>query len=248
MGEAVKARRTRSSPARRLRPFWIVLVAGCGAAAVAVGFAASWPGFDPRTIIVSGNHGVSRDEIVYRAAISPRINMWLQDPRAIARRIETIPDVASVRVQRLPPATIELSVTERKPFAVVRWGGGNAVVDRDLRVLSQPASDAGLPVMAVPLPGASPGAFLHQPPVLALRNDYDALVAAGVIAQELEFDRFGGLVAALRGGTRVLLGDDADLDKKAALINPILAQIQRAGRRVSALDLRAPGTPVVVYK
>ncbi|MBV8148438.1 MAG: hypothetical protein JO092_05045, partial [Candidatus Eremiobacteraeota bacterium] len=45
-----------------------------------------------------------------------------------------------------------------------------------------------------------------------------------------------------------LFGDDADLTKKAALVNPILAQVDRGRRRISALDLRAPGTPVVVYK
>jgi hypothetical protein len=46
----------------------------------------------------------------------------------------------------------------------------------------------------------------------------------------------------------VLLGDDEDIEKKIALIDPILAQTAKAGRHVATLDLRAPNTPVVVYK
>ncbi|MBV8148164.1 MAG: FtsQ-type POTRA domain-containing protein [Candidatus Eremiobacteraeota bacterium] len=245
----MKARRARFSPARRLRPFWIVIVASLGAGATLVGFAVSWAGFDPRTIAVSGNRLVSRAEIVDRADISPRINMWLQDPRAIAHRIEAIPDVESVSVRRIPPTTIELSVIERKPFAVVSSGAGDVLVDRDLRVLSEPPPNDDLPVMRFqPRASVAPGTFLGEPRLVALREDYDALVSAHVIPRELRFDHFGGLIVSLAGGLSVLFGDDADLAKKAALVNPILAQVDRDRRRISTLDLRAPSTPVVVYK
>ena len=245
----VKARRTKFSPVRRLRPFWIVIVASLGAAATLVGFAVSWPGFDPGTIEVSGNRLVSRAEIVERSGISPRINMWLQNPRAIARRIEAIPDVESVAVRRIPPTTIELAVTERKPFAIVRWEGDEVLVDRDLRVLSESPSSADLPVITFPLgDGVGPGTYLDEPRLAALRADYDALLSAHVVPRGVRFDRFGGLIATIAGGVTVLLGDDADLAKKAALVNPILAQIARSGRRASTVDLRAPATPVVVYR
>jgi cell division protein FtsQ len=244
----VKARRAKSSAVRRLRPFWIVIITGFGVSAVLIGFAVSWPGFDPRTISVNGNRRVTQAQIVERAGIAPKINMWLQDPRAIARRIETIPDVLSVRVRRIPPATIELSVSERQPFAVVRWGPSEVLVDRELRILSEPPPDGGLPVMVFPLrAGDSPGAFLEEPGLVALRSADDALTAAHVVPVELRFDRFGGLVAVVRGVT-VLFGDQADLDKKIPLVNPILAQVDRGERRVSSLDLRAPATPVVRYR
>jgi hypothetical protein len=234
---------------RRLRPFWIVIVAGLGLAAILVGFAVTWPGFDPRTIRVTGNLSVSRSEIVQRSGIAPRINMWLQDPRAIARRIETIPDILRVSVRRIPPTTIALAVTERQPFAIVRWGPREALVDRDLRVLSEPPPDDALPLLVFPLGGGdAPGTFLDEPQLLALRDDYEALLAAHIFSAELRFDRFGGLVAVVGGGVTVLFGDGADLDKKIPLVNPILAQVDHGRRRVSTLDLRAPGTPVVVYR
>jgi cell division protein FtsQ len=214
-----------------------------------VGFAVTWPGFDPRTIRVTGNLSVSRGEIVQRSGIAPRINMWLQDPRAIAQRVETIPDILRVSVGRIPPTTIVLAVTERQPFAIVRWGPNEALVDRDLRVLSEAPPDGSLPVLVFPLRGGdAPGTFLDEPQLLTLRDDYGSLLAAHVFPTELRFDRYGGLVAVVEGGVTVLFGDGVDLDKKIPLVNPILAQVSRGRRRVSTLDLRAPATPVVVYR
>ena len=47
-------------------------------------------------------------------------------------------------------------------------------------------------------------------------------------------------------GVQLLLGDDEDLTRKIALIGPILSQT--AKKKITAIDLRAPATPVVVYR
>ena len=52
----------------------------------------------------------------------------------------------------------------------------------------------------------------------------------------------------MRNGIELLLGDDADIVQKSALIAPILSQTAAGPRRVAAIDLRAPKTPVVRYK
>jgi cell division septal protein FtsQ len=141
-----------------------------------------------------------------------------------------------------------ISVRERAPFAVVRSGDETAVVDRDLRVLQIDDDQPSLPVLAlkadVPL---ATGQFVRgDAPVL--RDDYDAMIAAHVVPLELSFDRFGGLVATVRGGVQILFGDDTDFDKKLALVNPVLSQLARDRRRVAAVDLRAPSTPVLVFR
>lgn len=217
-------------------------------AAGAIAFCVTWPGFAPKLVTVGGNRVVPRDEIVARAGVSTHLNVWLQNPHAIASRVDTIPYVAHADVHRIPPATIAIWVTERTPFAIVRGNGSELSVDRSLRVLGPAAPASALPVFelgheSLPLPGA----FLDGRAV-ALRNDYVALVAAHVVPAALSFDRFGGLVARMPDGIDILLGDDADLSSKLRLIDPILAQAVRDPRRVAAVDLRAPGTPVLVYK
>ncbi len=242
-----KVRRSKSSATRQLRQFWIVIAVAVGVAVVGGGLAITWPGFQPRTIVVSGNRSVSRAEIVGRSGISTHVNMWLQNPRAIAARIASIPDIGSVRVYPIPPATVRIWVTERTPFAIARAGAQEAVLDRDLRVLSDDAPVATLPVFLLDEKTAlEPGMFLHQADAFALRDDNDALLAAHVAPIELSFDRYGGLIAVVRGGVKILFGD-GDLEKKVALVNPILAQVG-GKRHIAAIDLRAPSTPVVDYR
>ena len=74
------------------------------------------------------------------------------------------------------------------------------------------------------------------------------MIAAHVVPLELTLDRFGGLVATMRGGVKILFGSEEDFDKKLALVNPVLSQLVRDRRRVEAVDLRAPSTPVLVFR
>jgi cell division protein FtsQ len=246
-----KARPTRrkASAASRLRPFWIVIVLAVLVAGIAGYYVASWPGFYPKRVGVVGNSIVPAREILARAAISPSQNIWLQNTHAAVRRIEAIPYIATAQIHRLPPAGVSIDVTERTPYAVVGSGGGRAIVDHDLRVLSGARAEPALPVFALREKMAlQPGVFLKNGALQHLRDDYDILLAGHVIVTGLGYDRFDELDAATRGGVRILFGEDADLQKKIPLVDPILSQVSRQGRVIKAIDLRAPSTPVVVYK
>lgn len=244
-------RRRKASPIARLRPFSILFVLGLIVIVVAGAFALLWPGFDPKVIDVIGNRMTSRDEILRAAAIDPNRNIWLQNSHAIAQRIEQIPYIGQAHVYRLMPSGVAIDVSERVPFAVVRDDSDSVVVDHDLRVLEPQETAAAdrLPVFI--LRGQldlEPGRFVTSSSMHALRDDYDAMIAAHIVPTELALDRYDGLVATVRGNIRVLLGDDEDLGKKLALVDPILAQIVRKQQRVAAIDLRAPNTPVLVYR
>lgn len=232
-----------------MRPFWLPIAIGLLLVSAAVGFAVTWPGFEPTRIDVTGNAVVPRAQILQRAGVAPHVNMWLQNTRAMATRVEAIPYVAGTRVYRLPPSTVIVAVRERVPFALVQGVAATVLIDRDLRVL-QLADGRALPEFVLPERDLAlePGRFLTDPKAVAMRDDYEAMIAAHVVPLKLEFERYNGLVATVRGGVRILLGDDADLAKKLALVDPILAQVVRKQQRVAAVDLRAPGTPVLVFK
>ena len=150
-------------------------------------------------------------------------------------------------------ATIAIvDVTERIPFAgrhggqsgpcwsigIQRkkgWSRGHAPSELVTFTLP-PGSDLGL------------GGFLKTDDAIRLRGAYDQLIASHVVPIALGYDKFDGLVATMRGGIRVMLGDDDEMNRKIALIDPILAQVVRKGKPADAIDLRAPNTPVVVYK
>lgn len=233
-----------------MRPFWLPIALVALLVSIAAGFSLTWSGFEPKSIVVTGNRVVPRDEILARAGVATNVNMWLQNTRAMANRIESIPYVEWAGVFRLPPATVLIHVRERRPFAEVVADGEPAVVDRNLRVLTLGAGDRSLPLFVLPetATALSPGAFLRDPKSAALRDDYEAMIAAHVFPLQLQYDRYEGLVATVRGGVRLLLGDDGDLAAKLPLVDPILSQVVRKQQRVAAVDLRAPRSPVIVFK
>ena len=244
-------RRRRASPARRLRPFWfliavIVVLAGIGGYLLA-----SWPALYPHTVEVDGNRAVSKEAIIGHAHINFAANMWLQNTGAMAARIESIPYIDQAYVHRRPPDTLIVTVTERTPFALVEYAGQTFTIDHALRVLQSgvpPALAHALPAFAIALPQApSVGQFIVDPDLLALVPEADALAAAHLDARSLGYDRFGDVSVQLRDGIAVLLGDRDGSVQKIALIRPILEKVDRGKRKVTAIDLRALTTPVVVY-
>lgn len=218
-----------------------------GAAAAAY-WGATWPGFYPKAVDVTGNRAVPSALISSKAGLVRTQNLWLQNTQAMEKRIESIPQIDTASVHRTLPADTTIVVTERTPFAVVQSGEQRVLVDRDLRVLRDAAGGEPLPTFVLkPSVAVVPGSFLNDPSVKLLRDGDDLLAQNHVIATSLELDKFGGLIATLRGGVRVLIGDDDDMEKKIALIEPILSQTAKGGRRVVRLDVRAPAAPVVVY-
>lgn len=210
---------------------------------------ASWPGFFPGHVAVSGNRRVPRGEILARAAIAPHLSIWIQNSHAIASRIEAIPYIGTASVRRVPPASIRIIVTERVPFATIRSGDAVAVVDRGLRVLEPASSPDNLPAL-VAGPGIElvPGTYVRTADAVRLRDAYEAVAAAGVDASEVSLDRFGGLIVTRRDGLELLLGTQDALKEKLTLANAIVAQVLKGQRRVAAIDVRAPGAPVLVYR
>jgi cell division protein FtsQ len=240
--------RKKTSAASRLRPFWFLITVVAIAAAFAGYYAATWPGFFPKHVTIGGNRVVSAQQIAARAGISGNVNVWLQNMHAARRRIEAIPYVKEASIHRSLPANVRIAVTERTPYAVLRYGAQPALVDRDLRVLQRLDGPVALPQFVLKT-GSVPadGAFVNDPAAERLRDDYETLAQAHVVVRSLRYDTFGGLIAEMHAGVRLLLGDDSDLQKKAALIGPILSQVAAGGRRIAAVDLRAPKTPVVTY-
>ena len=169
----------------------------------------------------------------------------------MAARVESIPYVERAMIHRTFGATVTIEVTERAPYAVLDSGSAHALLDRDLRVLEVPAP-GGMRLPHLVLHGSPrsfvPGAYVNDAAVRRLRADEEALIAAHIDARTLETDRFGQLVVTLADGIRLLMGDDDDIARKLPLVNPILAQIARSGKALLALDLRAPSTPIAVYR
>lgn len=245
----MSGRRRKQSAIARVRPFWIIIAFGAIVIAGALLFVFTAPIFDATQVAVSGNNRVSREEILSLARLSPHSSIWLQNTAAIAHRIDAIPYIATARVARIPPSTIRIVVAERSPFAVLRSGTDTVLVDRTMRVLELGPGDGPLPVfVAEPGLALRLGDFVRAPSATELLDCYQMMKAHHLAPTQVGLDRFGGLVVTLPSGLRLLIGQQSDLAAKLTLADAILAQVAMHGRRVAAIDVRAPSAPVLVYR
>ncbi len=245
-------RRRKASLAARVRPFWIlaiVLLAGLTWGLYALA-GAPWFRVARIGIDVPLGSPVSRAQVRSAAAIGPDANVWLLRPGALAGRIEAIPYVERATVHRgqFPQPFVELSATVRRPSACLRGGGREVTIDASARVLqdgcAMPAAariDAGRDRLP------APGAWIADPDVNRLLADARVLADAELAVSRLGRDRWGGLEAVDVTGLTLRFGDDADLAAKAALVAPVRGGIG-GKRKLRAIDLRAPATPVVQFR
>lgn len=243
-----RSRRKKRSPFARLRPFWFLMLIVLLALGAGAYYATTWTGFQPKTVTVSGNKTVDTAQILSRAQISLRYNLWLQNMHAATARIRAIPYIREVWIHRSLPAKVQIVVTERKPAADIESNGEAVLADDTLRVLQPAGANPGLPVIVSTAALPAPGRSVIDEYTRKLYEDEVRLAQAHVIVQRVQFDKYGDLVADMRGGVKLLLGDDSDLDEKSRLVAPILSQVASSGRRIAAIDLRAPKTPVVRFR
>jgi cell division protein FtsQ len=244
-------RRRKTTLAARIKPFWIFAVLLVGLIAWGGAWLVQSPWFRVTRvgIEVPLASPVSRDAVRAAAGISRDTNVWLIDTRAAAQRIEAIPYVDRAEIHRgqFPKPFVELAITVRRPTACVRGGGRDVTIDAAARVLQAGCAPAALPRIdagqaAVPAPGGT----VADPEVGRLLADAKTLSDANLAVRRLARDRWGGLEAVDVTGVVIQFGADADLPRKAALVEPVRKGV--ANRRIRAIDLRAPGTPTVEFR
>ena len=240
-------RRAKPSLVARLRVFWIFIVLLLVAAAIGGFRVATWPGFDPKSVTVTGTSHITAADVLKRAAIPSDRNVWLLDKRAAEARVDALPWVQTTHIYRSLPANARIVVVERTPAACIQSDNGRYLVDPSGHVIETSCNDA-LHATIIGWPSLAPqqaGAVVDAAQLTRFLSDVQTLRSHHVDPVYSGFDRFGGLEVTLNGGVAVRFGDDRDLAQKAALVDPILQAYGKRTRDVAVIDLRAPNTPIV---
>src|SRR5579872_1280113 len=237
----------------------VLLVLLCG-----LGYAGVRESSDPRFAVtiaaISGISHTTRSQVIEAAALPPGQNAWLIDRRAISARIARLPWVDSARLSVRWPNRLHIEVTERKPVAfVVLAGNGEeplpryALIDdsqRVLRVSDQRGETETLPLLLVtppPLAAIRAGSSLGSHDVSQALQALQRLRALGLQVSQVAIAPATGISALADRNLRVLFGEDADLAKKAAVFQAIVAKISEPDR-VAYIDVRSVRTPTVLYR
>jgi len=206
--------------------------------------------FRLRHVIVKGNVYLEQSTILAAAQIPVGEKTFDVDIVAVRQRVEALPFVREAKVTRILPSTIEISVSEKQPVALLNHDG-LWPVDRHGFVLPAIEAEVRLDVPVVsgellvpdprtqrlPIPGINLSTFighLHkEKPVL-----YHQI-------SEFHLDANGELTLFLLGdGAPALLGKQRWLERCERL-HTLLQYLAASGKRTQILDLRYDNQVVV---
>jgi cell division protein FtsQ len=223
-------------------------------ALLVVGLARS-PILAVRHVKVTGDAHTPRASVLAVTALDRHPQMIDLSSGRLRHELMTLPWVASAKVQRRWPATVEIRLLERVPVAQVAGAGGQpAIVDREGRVLaSQAAADAGaLPALNGAGKAGPPGSFLRAE--AGARAALALVVATQTILspaspyqlQAVDIRPDGMLQARLTPRVTVLYGSTDDLRAKLLSLRTLLEQVPMRGP--VTLDVRVPTSPVLTHR
>jgi cell division protein FtsQ len=199
------------------------------------------PLFALRQVDVRGQEHRSVREIVERAGVPTGTNIVWLDTAAVVRRLESDPWISSAVVTRSLPRTLQISVTERHPIAVLRDDRDETFVAADGTWLGAAPAHTGLP--AIELPPAAPS-------TIGLPSERGAVRALAAMTptvrhriREIDLAVGGTLTALVRGGPAVDLGPAVALEAKADALRRLLSWARMTGSDLVSVSLVAPTAP-----
>jgi cell division protein FtsQ len=163
--------------------------------------------------------------------------MWDVDPEIVRVRVEALEWVSRADVARLWPATLDVTLVEKEPYALWQTKGVTWLIDRsgDQITKEDIAEFAGLPLVV------GPGAPQHAVELIEIMNRFPAIqrrVKASVRVGDRRWDLH------LKNGMQVRLPEDGVEDALNRLT--VLEQEQKIFERdVESVDLRLPDRLVV---
>ncbi len=189
-------------------------------------------GFPIASVSLSGERHVSRTDIFAAAGVTDHTSLLFLDVEAARARLQAIPWIAEATVRKLYPDRLQITLTEREPFALWQVDGKISIVGADGTVIG-PLSDQKFATMPFVV---GRGAAAKAKVFLGMLDRYPAL---------REQVRASILVADRRWNLKLANGIDVRLPERnveAAL--DTLATLDRdkslLTRDITAVDLRLP--------
>lgn len=188
-------------------------------------------------ILAAGHYHTRRKDLLTAIAVKPGDDMMDVDPVAIRDRVEGLDWIESAKVARLWPATLQVQVVEKEPYAIWQSKGVSWLIDRKGRPITRDGVGefAGLPLVV------GDGAPQHAAELVEILKRFPAiqrLVKASVRVGDRRWDLH------LKNGVQVRLPEDGVEDALQRLT--VLQQEQKIfDRDIESIDLRLPDRLVI---
>ncbi len=231
------------SEKRRKRERWVVAVLVVIAVIGGAWLLSQSAFFDIDRITVEGTSRLTVDDVLAAAAVEVGEPMVAVNSSEVARRIETLPWIASASVARSISGELKIVVVERVAVATMAdETGAPALVDGSGRVLGPPGLVDG---PAIQVEGLVAGAVGTDVDGSAGSLETATLLTPGVRSRVLAIVVLpdGNLELRLRPQGIVVLGPATNLPEKLASLTIVMGQVDQ--RDLARINLVNPETPVV---
>lgn len=165
------------------------------------------------------------------------------DRAAVRHRVEAQPWVLQATVTRRWPGTLQVTVVERTPVALLGQGGAATVVDQTGRVLGPAPRSAVLPHLEVPVVPVGSRLDPRSRTVAAVIGDLPERVRREVLRGGVAK---GNLTFTLIDGVTVRWGDPTATRDKARSLQLLLAKADRAS--IATIDVSVPSAAALTRK
>ncbi|MCC6918371.1 MAG: cell division protein FtsQ/DivIB [Alphaproteobacteria bacterium] len=196
---------------------------------------AAW--FPIDDIVAQGQYHTRESDLRAAIGLKQGDDMLDVEPDAIRAKVEALDWIATARVARLWPATLEIKVTEKEPYAIWQSKGVLWLIDRKGNRITKDdvAEFAGLPMVV------GDGAPEHAVELLDILKRFPAIQRATKASVRVGDRRWD---LHLKNGITVRLPEDGIEDALHRLT--VLQQEQRIFERdIETIDLRLPDRLVI---
>lgn len=185
-----------------------------------------------RKIDVNGAVSVSEEQIVAELGVPLGEKLVRVDAGSAAQRVAAIPALASVRVQRMYPSTVRVTVTERVPVVFVDEPDGTHLLDADAVDFAVAAPPPGVVRLVAdePVPGDP-----ATESALAVLDSMPASLRGQV--GEIRASSASDVSLSLLDGRILVWGDRDNSERKSAVALALLSQPGQI------LDVSSPELP-----
>lgn len=211
-----------------------------------VGAVASWlfvknERFAIRSFDFHSSGRLTMEHLAQYAGLTMGQNLFAVDLPKVREKLESVPLIARVKVERKLPSTLVLNVEERIALArVIQQGRPVLPVDREGHLLSPPASPTLPAISGIGERGLSPGGVIRDALVkdaLELLDYHDTTrLATAVPIASVDIGDPTQIVLTLRNGAKVAMGRE-HMDRRLNRLAEILRHADENDQEVESADL-----------
>ena len=185
-------------------------------------------------IQVRGNAAVTSMEVFSTSDLEGLSVFWV-DPAAVARRVETLPNVRLAHVKVRLPARVIVTVEERTPVILWKTGEADWWVDAE-GVIFPPRADLSdtLTIIDTDAEPVSPGEAL-DPSIIETAQSLRRLLPELPV---MNYSRATGVSFTTGEGWPVYLGDGRDMDAKLTILVNLRKDLMARGVTPEFIDVR----------